>query len=318
MEVKTLTLKGAGENGADKTLKVLSTENIEINPAGGGSGGGGGGGSATPLSDAAPEPPVLDHVGTTQNSASSGNSDSAARADHVHKLPATVVDTVNVQTITGRKTFKTSVTDFVDGNDNIRVRISNFGSGEIELLGSTPHVDFHYGDASGGASFAQDYNVRIINNADGQVTFLAPDGTTLSVRRSTQLADNASTTSTEFATMGWGNDKFLRKTGIAAGGNITITDGTGDNAGKKVISATVPAHPATTTINVITDISFVSENGQIKAKLKKTKLTVHGAVEVSGTTNADLPLYAQRRPSAIRADRGGARRIRHGHAQAHA
>ena len=293
MEVKTLTLKGAGENGADKTLKVLSTENIEINPAGGGSGGGGGGGSATPLSDAAPEPPVLDHVGTTQNSASSGNSGSAARADHVHKLPATVVDTVNVQTITGRKTFKTSVTDFVDGNDNIRVRISNFGSGEIELLGSTPHVDFHYGDASGGASFAQDYNVRIINNADGQVTFLAPDGTTLSVRRSTQLADNASTTSTEFATMGWGNDKFLRKTGIAAGGNITITDGTGDNAGKKVISATVPAHPATTTIDVITDISFVSENGQIKAKLKKTKLTVHGAVEVSGTTNADLPLYAQ-------------------------
>ena len=35
VEVKTLTLKGAGENGADKTLKVLSTEDMELNPTGG-------------------------------------------------------------------------------------------------------------------------------------------------------------------------------------------------------------------------------------------------------------------------------------------
>ncbi len=275
-------------NGNQQTVRILATAAATI-PATTSQGTP----AQIPLSDNAPADPVLDHNGTTQGTADPGTANEAARADHVHKLPATVVDTVNVQTITGRKTFKTSVTDFVDGNGNIRVRISNFGSGEIELLGSNPHVDFHYGDASGGASFAQDYNVRIINNADGQVTFIAPDGTTLSVRRSTQLSDTTSATSTEFATMGWANDKFLRKTGIAPGGNITIADGTGANAGKKVISATVPAHPATTTIDVITGISFVPENGQIKAKLKKTKLTVHGAVEVPGTTNADLPLYAQ-------------------------
>lgn len=36
VEVKTLTLKGAGSGGADKTLKVLATEDIEIDPSGGG------------------------------------------------------------------------------------------------------------------------------------------------------------------------------------------------------------------------------------------------------------------------------------------
>lgn len=38
MEVKTLTLKGAGAGGADKTLKVLATEDMEIYPSGGGNG----------------------------------------------------------------------------------------------------------------------------------------------------------------------------------------------------------------------------------------------------------------------------------------
>ena len=36
VEVKTLTLKGAGSGGADKTLKVLATEDMEIDPSGGG------------------------------------------------------------------------------------------------------------------------------------------------------------------------------------------------------------------------------------------------------------------------------------------
>ena len=34
MEVKTLTLKGAGENGADKTVKVLATEDVTVDPSG--------------------------------------------------------------------------------------------------------------------------------------------------------------------------------------------------------------------------------------------------------------------------------------------
>ena len=34
VEVKTLTLKGAGENGADKTVKVLATEDVTVDPSG--------------------------------------------------------------------------------------------------------------------------------------------------------------------------------------------------------------------------------------------------------------------------------------------
>jgi hypothetical protein len=41
--------------------------------------------------------------------------------------------------------------------------------GSIELMGpGTPYIDFHFSGAS------QDYNVRIINDADGQLTLAAP------------------------------------------------------------------------------------------------------------------------------------------------
>lgn len=125
------------------------------------------GGNDVGLSDDAPATPVLDHNGSTQNAASAGSSDKAARADHVHKLPTTVVDTENAQVIAGSKRFTQLLyVGNAENSGNSLVRINPAGS--IELYGSTPFLDFHYGNSSA------DFTSRIIEAAEGVIIINSP------------------------------------------------------------------------------------------------------------------------------------------------
>ena len=62
--------------------------------------------------------------------------------------------------------------------------VSTFG--EVEVFGSTPHIDFHFGNSD------TDYTSRIIENATGEIDILAPNGLKLNNKR----VDNQSVTLT--------------------------------------------------------------------------------------------------------------------------
>lgn len=62
--------------------------------------------------------------------------------------------------------------------------VSTFG--EVEVFGSTPHVDFHFGNSN------TDYTSRIIENSTGAIDILAPNGLKLNNKR----VDNQSVTLT--------------------------------------------------------------------------------------------------------------------------
>lgn len=71
-----------------------------------------------------------------------GSSNEAARADHVHKLPTTVVDTINAQTIRGAKTF----------TDNVRVQTS---TGECFIAGRYLNIKSASNDTNATISIVQ-------------------------------------------------------------------------------------------------------------------------------------------------------------------
>ena len=62
--------------------------------------------------------------------------------------------------------------------------VSTFG--EVEVFGSTPHIDFHFGNSN------TDYTSRIIENSAGAIDILAPNGLKLNNKR----VDNQSVTLT--------------------------------------------------------------------------------------------------------------------------
>ena len=114
------------------------------------------------LTDTYPSDVVL-----STGTASAGISTEAARADHVHKLPTTVVDTENAQVIAGSKRFTQLLyVGNAENSGNSLVRINPAGS--IGLYGSTPFLDFHYGNSSA------DFTSRIIEAAEGVIIINSP------------------------------------------------------------------------------------------------------------------------------------------------
>lgn len=114
------------------------------------------------LTDTDPSDVVL-----STGTASAGISTEAARADHVHKLPTTVVDTENAQVIAGSKRFTQLLyVGNAENSGNSLVRINPAGS--IGLYGSTPFLDFHYGNSSA------DFTSRIIEAAEGVIIINSP------------------------------------------------------------------------------------------------------------------------------------------------
>ena len=201
--------------------------------------------SATPLSNSAPETPVLDHSRSTPGRALAGTSNAAARADHVHKLPNTVVDTVNDQTVAGEKIFREKIEvvpsdnaawhgvyranyiQLQSGGDTGNMGLSFYKTSDLTKPDLGTYMAFlicYYEsgtmelgtNANGGGNL-----VLSVGNANKNISLLATGKGSkilLSAKAGNGVELNAvntdavQTTLKAVAAMGWVNDKFLRKT----------------------------------------------------------------------------------------------------------
>lgn len=142
-----------------------------------------------------------------------GTSVKYAAEDHVHKLPNTVVDTFNDQTIGGAKTF----------TGYMRV-----ASGFIWLFRGAANPALEFRTADGAASTS-----RIVETAAGEVTIVSPGYARLSVAPPSVGAEGYN--GLLIATTGWANG--LRKTFVAGDGIVFVVSADGKTI---TISATNP------------------------------------------------------------------------------
>ncbi len=88
--------------------------------------------------------------------------------------------------------------------------ILGYTGGSTGRTAWTPFIDFHYGKGT-----AQDYNVRLINNIDGQLTFV---GTLLQVNGALSTTGNFTVNTDKFSASSTGN--------VAMAGNLNVNGGT--------------------------------------------------------------------------------------------
>ena len=189
--------------------------------------------------------PVLDHSRSTPGQALAGTSNAAARADHVHKLPDTVVDTVNDQTVAGQKIFREKIEvvpsdnaawhgvyranyiQLQSGGDTGNMGLSFYKTSDLTKPDLGTYMAFlicYYEsgtmelgtNANGGGNL-----VLSVGNANKNISLLATgEGSKIllsakagnGVELNAVNTDAMQTTLKAVATMGWVNDKFLRKT----------------------------------------------------------------------------------------------------------
>lgn len=107
--------------------------------------------------------------------------------------------------------LKSELNDFKNGanfsGSTTFTSSANF-KGEVEILGSTPHIDFHYNNSS------SDYTARLIESENG----------VLSITSANNAQNNAtdSTSSNAIATKGWVNDPTKSTNVVHRTGNETI------------------------------------------------------------------------------------------------
>ena len=188
---------------------------------------------------------MLDHSRSTPGQALAGTSNAAARADHVHKLPDTVVDTVNDQTVAGQKIFREKIEvvpsdnaawhgvyranyiQLQSGGDTGNMGLSFYKTSDLTKPDLGTYMAFlicYYEsgtmelgtNANGGGNL-----VLSVGNANKNISLLATgEGSKIllsakagnGVELNAVNTDAMQTTLKAVATMGWVNDKFLRKT----------------------------------------------------------------------------------------------------------
>ena len=244
--VKTLTITGAGANGANLTFKILSNDDVTINP----------GAARTPLSTTAPQDAVLS-TGTA--SAGGAGTTTASKSDHVHKLPNTVVDTVNDQDIFASKSFKNR------SLPNSRVTIN---AGGIEITDvQSPYagkISSEYGHLVLGSTSTETHN-------DYDRPHLAESPN-----------QNASKDSHLIVDVGWVNNHFV------AGDNISITE---HNQDKLKISATGSGGVDISALNGVTLVTNVEWTGSPTYVIRVTKRTAsvaNGVLTLGAAQTSDI------------------------------
>ena len=226
--------------GVEITLQPLQdgvpVGNPEVVTLWNGSGGGGGG---TDLSDT----PALDVV-PSSGQASAGVAVTASRADHVHKMPVTVVLTNTTQTITGYKTFNASIRVVSDNGTGtyygnaIYLRPNATKGNYINL-----YADLN-GTPGGQIARAEGSQKSVTISNDGDVV-LTP-GSGYGVKLGANPTYTSSANSLLVATIGLLNTYFQKM--LTEGDNVSITTDP-NNPNRQKISVAVPTvNNATLTI----------------------------------------------------------------------
>lgn len=102
----------------------------------------------------------VDVTDSNNNKASVNYTNGVAGAWSNYSKDSTVVHNNGDETVNGKKSFGSTIT----------VGQSAYGGTSIELYGQLPYIDFHYGNST------SDYTSRIIENSNGQLSFVNASG----------------------------------------------------------------------------------------------------------------------------------------------
>ncbi|MES0488428.1 MAG: peptidase G2 autoproteolytic cleavage domain-containing protein [Leptospirales bacterium] len=193
----------------------------------------------------------------------------------VSKVLSVHVRSSNVGIGTDAPKSKLEVAGDIRGN-NLLVGNSIYRDGSIELSGATPYIDFHHAEG------VTDYNMRIINNAPGELTVA---GGMLRVTQGKELTPIVGTGSLVIGSdtslnMGFDNNEIMaRKNGLPSPLNLNINEA----ANSPVIIGTLSVLKNGTIAGAAKVGSLsVTGNVGIGVDVPTSKLEVAGDIELSG------------------------------------